>query len=108
MTAGEALLLALDRAGGETLVLETGARPHVITPGGTVREVGSCEMSAAAMHAIVCELLPERIRLMLYRSHVIVQPLDAGAPGRAVLTAAYVEGRFSLRLERRTSSPPRH
>ena len=99
MTAAAALIAALEQSKGQTLVMQAGARPHVITDSGAVRDVGSTELAPAMMQTLLSELLDIETRVALDRDHHVSLPLVALTGDTYALTVDYADNRFSLRVQ---------
>lgn len=80
MSVLASLIAALERAGGERLVLRSGETPHVLA-GGTRHDLGTTKVSVKALEALTEQLLSPEARREFAENNVAVEPLsDAISP----------------------------
>jgi twitching motility protein PilT len=80
MSVLASLIAALERAGGERLVLRSGETPHVLA-GGTRHDLGTTKVSVKALEALTEQLLSPEARREFAANNVAVEPLsDAISP----------------------------
>jgi hypothetical protein len=104
------LLSALIALDGEALVLHPGDVPYIAAPGGPV-DVASRPLTAAALDALVRELLPEESREELRRQRFSEwrAPRSARYPAERIsVVAAFVGDELwvEVRRQRRAAAPP--
>jgi twitching motility protein PilT len=103
MSVLASLIAALERAGGERLVLRSGETPHVLA-GGTRHDLGTTKVSVKALEALTDQILSPDAKREFAENNVVVEPLSDDVSPIPLVVGTHRSG-DQIRLELRRLRP---
>jgi twitching motility protein PilT len=103
MSVLASLIAALERAGGDRLVLRSGETPHVLA-GGTRHDLGTTKVSVKALEALTDQILSPDAKREFAENNVVVEPLSDDVSPIPLVVGTHRSG-DQIRLELRRLRP---
>lgn len=106
MSVLASLIAALERAGGERLVLRSGETPHVLAAGGIRHDLGTTKVSVKALEALTDQILSPDAKREFAENNVVVEPLSDDVSPIPLVVGTHRSGdqiRLELRRVRRAA-----
>lgn len=103
MSVLASLIAALERAGGERLVLRTGETPHILS-GGTRHDLGTTKVSVKALEALAQQILSPDARREFAETNAVLEPLSDAVSPIPLIVGTHRSG-DQIRIELRRLGP---